>query len=241
MAVIKNSQSNRLLKEAVVLDLGDLDRQAQRIIHAANAEAAEIIAEARAEAQRLTANASDAGHAQGFEKGISEGREAGVREGREQALADYRQRLEHLSAAWAAALKQWERDRADLLHDSHEDVIRFIVDVARKVVYRAVCADSSIVKEQLAAALDLVGRATAAEIVVHPADKELVEATLPEIAPILAEARHVRISADESMSPGGCVVRTAGGRIDARIETQIDRVAAALLGVEEKSVPMEEQ
>ena len=58
MPVLKQSGSRLAIKEAVVLDLGDLGRQAAQLRLAAEAKAAKIIGEAEKEAGQLVATAS---------------------------------------------------------------------------------------------------------------------------------------------------------------------------------------
>jgi len=228
MAVIKSAQSSRLLKEAVVLDMGDLGRQAQRILNEARREAEEIIQDAKAQADRLVAGADARGYAEGVARGHGEGLEAGRKEGRELALAEWREQFEDLSKAWTEALASWELQRDDMLHDAREGVIRFALALAGKVVRRMVQTDPAIVRDQLSEALALVARPTSLEITLHPDDRAAAENELPQLAAKIASCRHTSIREDPSMSRGGCIISTAGGRVDASIETQLDRIAEAL-------------
>jgi hypothetical protein len=79
MALIKHSNSRDIARDAVVLDLGDLQRQAALITRAAHDQAAAVLAEARAERERIVAGAAEAGRAAGFEEGWSRGGAQGWR------------------------------------------------------------------------------------------------------------------------------------------------------------------
>ena len=229
MAVIKNVHADRLAKQAVVLDLGDLGRQADRIVGDARTEAERITAAARAEAQKLIDSAADRGYQQGHERGLQEGREAGEREGRARAVQKFEPQLEQLINAWTAALERWETDRGEMLLAAREDVVRFAVAVAQKVVMRVVKADSTVIEDQLAEALALLSRPTTIVVSVHPNDRTIVEAVLPRLLSRLQQCEQASVRDDETLTPGGCVVATAGGRIDAAIETQLDRIARTLV------------
>ncbi len=229
MAVIKNVHADRLAKQAVVLDLGDLGRQADRILGDARKGAERITAAARAEAQKLIDSAADRGYQQGHERGLQEGREAGEREGRARAVQKFEPQLEQLINAWTAALERWETDRGEMLLAAREDVVRFAVAAARKVVMRVVKADSTVIEDQLAEALALVSRPTTIVVSVHPNDRSIVEAVLPRLVSRFQQCEQARVRDDETLTPGGCVVATAGGRIDAAIETQLDRIARTLV------------
>ncbi len=229
MALIKNVHADRLAKQAVVLDLGDLGRQADRILGDARRAAERVTAAGRAEAQKLIDSAADRGYQQGHERGLQEGREAGEREGRARAVQKFEPQLEQLINAWTAALERWETDRGEMLLAAREDVVRFAVAVAQKVVMRVVKADSTVIEDQLAEALALLSRPTTIVVSVHPHDRPIVEAVLPRLVSRFQQCEQASVRDDETLTPGGCVVATAGGRIDAAIETQLDRIARTLV------------
>ncbi|MCZ6543679.1 MAG: hypothetical protein O6768_08445, partial [Planctomycetota bacterium] len=77
MALIKNTEAAGFVRQGVVLDLGDLNRQAERVLEQARAEAQRIVEHSQAEAQELVAQAAQRGHAEGKEQGLTEGREQG--------------------------------------------------------------------------------------------------------------------------------------------------------------------
>jgi flagellar assembly protein FliH len=229
MALIKHTASDRLMASAIVLDLGDLDRQGQAIIARARAQAKQILDDARREAQRLIDGAAEIGRSSGVEQGLVEGRERGRAEGRADLLAELRPRLGELLGAWAAALEQWERERAEMLLAAREDVLAFALTATRKITTRMVHTDPSVVQDQLAEALSMLASPSALTIVINPADRPLVEEVLPELVAQIQSCAHVSLRDEAAVSRGGCIVGTAGGEIDASIETQLDRIAEALI------------
>jgi flagellar assembly protein FliH len=229
MALIKNAKSDRLVKEAVVLDMGDLARQAERMLAGARSEAAAILASARAEAQQLVDGADARGHSAGFERGMEEGQRSGEAQGREHAKQLWEQKFQEIASTWVGAVNQWESQRAAMLHEAREDVIRFAYAVAHRVVLRLVQSDPTIVQDQLAEALKLASRPAALEILINPDDRALAEESLPGLMSALGACEHSSIKDDPSITRGGCIIATAGGRVDARIDTQLDRIAAALV------------
>jgi len=229
MALIKHAKSDRIAKEAIVLDMGDLGRQAERLLSSARAEAARLLQDARAESQRLIDSADQRGYAEGLERGTSEGRDIGQREGREAAQVELGQQLGELTRQWTTALRTWETDRREMFQGAREDVIRFAFAIAKKVVQRVVATDPAAVLDQVAAALAMVSHATSVEIAINPEDHPLVEGVLPELAAAVSGCEHASLRDDSSVSRCGCIVRTGNGRIDASIETQLDRIAEALV------------
>lgn len=229
MAIIKNIMADRLLKEAVVLDLGDLKRQADDIMAKAIGEAETLLQDARQEAQRLVGEAEGKGHAEGYERGLMEGREAGREQARTESLDSFQDQYATLQENWNGALLRWENDRQAMLLEAKDDVLTFAFTLARKIVHRVVQQDASVVADQVRESLELLSRPSAVRILVHPEDVATIDDILPQLKETLSTCRHVELKSDDTVSRGGCIVRTEGGRIDATIEMQLQRMAETLL------------
>ncbi|HWB19052.1 MAG TPA: FliH/SctL family protein [Phycisphaerales bacterium] len=229
MALIKGATTDRLVKDAMVLDLADLGLQAERMMVQAKQTANELVAKAQAEANRLVSSADGRGYAEGFQRGEAAGRIAGEQAAREEVKKAFSERLEELSEKWLAALERWEGERRDMYLEAKEDVARFAVEVARKVVRRKVESDSMIVQDQVAGALSALNRPTALTIRVNPDERKVIEEVMPKLKAGLETCEHIRLVDDERVGKGGCIVQTTGGAVDARIETQMDRIAEAIV------------
>jgi len=229
MTVIKHDQTADVLPRAMVLDLSDLAGQARQMTERARAEAQRIRDQAERDAEQRRADATEQGYNEGFAKGKQEGIEAGRTEARDEVLDTFKPQLEQLIDSWSQALQQWEQSRSDMLLQAREDVLTFAFELAAKVVGRTIEHDPSVVQEQVAEALALLNQPTAVTIVAHPDDHELIQEVLSPLLEQLTCCQHADLRADESMTRGGCIVRTAGGSVDATIETQLSRIAEALL------------
>lgn len=217
------------MKHALVLDLGDLRHQADRILDEARAEADRVIAEAREKAQALVDGADERGYQHGLERGVAEGSAKGEEEGRQTTIDEYCEELRALTDSWTDALKRWEDDRSALLLAAREDVLAFALAVGRKVIGRVIELDDTVVQDQLRESLSRLSRPSAVTVVIHPDDRSRVEDVLPSLLSELTRCDHAGIAEDASITPGGCVIRTADGLIDATIEKQIDRIVQTLL------------
>jgi flagellar biosynthesis/type III secretory pathway protein FliH len=103
--------------------------------------------------------------------------------------------------------------------------------MAERIVGRAVALDPSILGEIAGQAL-AASRARGGSVVlrVHPDDLAAVEQTRPNWSQRVAAAADVSLVADESVGRNGCVVETPVGRLDARLQTQLDALERALRG-----------
>jgi flagellar assembly protein FliH len=230
MALIRQSNAATMARDAVVLDLGDLRRQGEIIKLRAREEAERIVADARAERERLLKTAAEEGRAAGVARGIEEGRKKGEDSGKSAAMAEFKLRLEALEKGWSGALAGFEAMREQLMVDARHEVVRLAVRIGELVTKRAVAANPDAAADQVAALLTTLMRPTRAVVSVHPDDRAAVEQALPALAARIAAAQHVELIADDSLSRGSCLLRAAGGgEIDGTIGTQLERIAAALL------------
>lgn len=242
MALIKHSNAAQIAREAIVLDLGDLTRQGQMLIESARARADQILAEARAERDRIVAGAAEKGRADGLAKGLEEGRAKGREEGRAAAITEHRAELDRLQAAWTTALDEFAAQRQMLLNHAQADVLKLAALIAGRVVKRTIELDGRVIEDQLRAVLAAVTRSTELLLRVHPADIEVARNALPALVAAFEPVRGAELVADAALTRGSCIAlsRTAsgdhagagsggGGEIDASIETQLSRIIEAIL------------
>jgi flagellar assembly protein FliH len=229
MPVLKQHHTTPAMREAIVLDLGDIGAQAARIRAAAETQASKIIAEAQAKseslADQLHQEAEKQGYSDGLEKGLAEGRE----QGRAEALAESSEQLRQLSAAWSQVATEWEQQRIDMEREARQAVLEFALAAAEKIVHRVIEVDESVVVDQAAQALSLVLSAHDASVRIHPVDRPMLEDAMPELIKELASLEHIELVDDETITPGGCIVAFGQGRIDATVERQLQRLVDLIL------------
>jgi flagellar assembly protein FliH len=235
MALVKQIDAAEMAKRAVVLDLGDLARQGQRILEQARIEAAKIVEDGRKERARLIENADKVGYQQGFNRGLDEGRKTGFADGAAQAVKQRAVEIEKIELGWAQALSEFIADRQRLMEEAQLDVTRLAVMLAEKVTKRVIDADPTIIERQMAEVLGHVLRSTRLVVVCNPDDEEILEGAMPRLLAVLQNQIDVTMATDESIVRGGCQVRLAetasgpGGRIDATIDGQMARLTRELL------------
>jgi flagellar biosynthesis/type III secretory pathway protein FliH len=101
--------------------------------------------------------------------------------------------------------------------------------MAEKIVGRAVELDPSVMGDIAAQALSACrSRGGSVLLRVHPDDVAAVESARPMLLGRIAEAADVRVVVDASVGRLGCVVETPAGRLDARLQTQLDALERAL-------------
>lgn len=230
MAVIKRADADRIARSAMILDLGDLHRHGEELKSSAKRSAETMLAQAKAERERLIGTAEADGRKAGFDAGFKEGRDAGFAEGQAKAIEQATELIRELTAAWTAGLERFTAERESMLDVSRDQIVRLAALMAERVTKRVVEIDDRVVAGQVAEALSMVTSPGRLRVVVHPADRELAEMVLPDLLKTIDSNPHAELEIDEAVGPGGCIVRTdAGGEIDATIKTQLSRLIAEVL------------
>jgi flagellar biosynthesis/type III secretory pathway protein FliH len=107
--------------------------------------------------------------------------------------------------------------------------------MAEKIVGRAIDLSPELMNQIVAQTL-ASSRARSGKIVlrVHPLDLESIAAGRPQWATAVAVGIDVRLLPDTSVGHGGCVVDTPSGRVDARLQTQLEVLELALRAAAER-------
>ena len=213
----------------VSFEMADIEREAQSLLAGAKRRAEAMVERARADAEAARREAHEQGLAAGRKAGHAEGHAAGLAEGREAAHAEHSERLSKLIGQLDATLIGFDEARVDLARRAVDEVPRLAVAVAERVTKRVGRFDPAVCKENAAAALRLVARSHDVELAVHPDDAAAIRDLLPDFGRRWPTLKHVALVEEDDLAPGGCRVRTAGGLVDADLQTQLDRIAIDLV------------
>lgn len=194
--------------------------EAISIISAAREKAAAVVAAAGEDAAKLRREAYD----EGYEKGFAEGQVRGEAAGLEQARGAIAGAAEQASQIMALARRQADEAFAG----AERQVVELALAVASKVLAREVAENPTVILPIVKAALEKVQDQEQITIRVNPECYELVLAARSELQAGLARAASVAVLADAALKGGDCIVETPYGTVDARIDTQLELVKAAL-------------
>jgi len=169
--------------------------------------------EARAEA--AAAEARERGHGEGVELGKAEA----LREAGEQGAAAAR--------AIAAVARRAERE----IEGMHDQIVAVAFEAVCKVL-GAHAIERDVVAAMVREAVARVKHDEAVLVRLHPQDCALLRGKVGDLrGDPEGEEQHFKVElvADDKIALGGCMVETDGGLLDARLETQMERLRAALL------------
>ena len=230
--VIKAGEAGPILRHLKTVDLADHLAEAREVVAQARREAARIVDAAKQRAHETLEQARSAGaergYREGYEKGQVEGREAA----RAEALEAFRQREEQVITTLQAATAQLEQVKIDLRVNAEREVLEFATEVARRLTFAVGRSSSEAVQENFRRALELVAERTNLVVKVHPDDVEALQEFAPQVLTDTRAREGLSLVADDTVSPGGCVVEGGITAVDATLDTQLDTLVTLLLGKE---------
>ncbi|MDO8585662.1 MAG: FliH/SctL family protein [Armatimonadota bacterium] len=181
-----------------------------------------ILIQAREEASRLVAEAGE--QADGI-------RAAAYEEGRrfaETDLAQIRlemaQRLDELEAEAAAQVAQFWRD-------VEPELLQLAVEIAQRIVRREIEKNSDFMLDAIKAGLHQLSDRRQLKIRVNAAQSGFLREHKDDLLSGFDGISSVEIIEDRRISEGGWVVESANGRVDGKIESQLQEVERTLVEV----------
>jgi flagellar biosynthesis/type III secretory pathway protein FliH len=109
-------------------------------------------------------------------------------------------------------------------------VVTLACEVARTVLGREAATGEDVLRDVTRRALGQVRRARLVALRVHPDAVEATRRAVGQWFPEGMAVEEVVVIGDEAVSPGGVVVESELGRVDARLERQLEEIARILEG-----------
>jgi flagellar biosynthesis/type III secretory pathway protein FliH len=185
---------------------------------------ADLLARAAREAEAMREQARQQGHQEGYAEGLQQG-------------------VEHArsaAAAIAAAAAGIDEVREQESHALERDAAELALALAEKILAGTLDVQRERVLDVVHGALRHVADRRTITIVVNPDDMEIVMACVGELRAKAGGIENCEVQADRRVAPGGAIVGTSEGEVDACVLTQLQRareVIAAELGTASVAPP----
>ena len=144
---------------------------------------------------------------QAYRSGFEDGRDMGLREGTkegQEAVTAFSSVAERLQAEWKALEKQLERA-----------LLTLSTSMARKIVGEELRLNEAVLARTIKQAVAHLVDPKAFVLKLHPEDVEKIRRLRPEWSDT------IHLESDPRIGPGGCMIETGAGGVDARLERQL--------------------
>ncbi len=184
----------------------DAEREAERIIEEAKQKAEAIVREAEAKASEIKEKAREEAYNEGFEEGFKKGEE------------EVKRLIDRLHVIINAAIDK----RKEIIENAEAQLVDLVLLIARKVVKIISEEEKNVVIENIKEALKKVKGDAEVTIRVNINDLDITSKQKKMFIEMVEGLKNVRVEEDSRVDPGGCIIETSFGDIDARIQTQLN-------------------
>jgi Flagellar biosynthesis/type III secretory pathway protein len=221
----------------------DAQSFAEERIREAGEQCEQMIAdtEARIDAWWLEKRLEDESFSQASRE---EGYKQGYAEGREQAEQSLQQQWESRLEEANAILKAAYEMREQIIQEAEPFLVELSVSISEKVIGRQLSEAPDMALELIRKALSRRREQGVIALCVSPGQLAFVQAAREELNLVIDSQAELQIIPDATVKDFGCVIRSAYGSIDARIDTQLSEIKRELVQIanqshEERSMPDE--
>lgn len=166
----------------------------------------------------LLAEAQARAEAAGYADGFTQGRAAGEAIFNEQ-VGRLRKLVDGAVHDLQAALRQLE-----------PQLVELTLAIAERVIERELTTQRDLVVDVVRASLSAAGSLPIVRVRVHPDDHAFVSVAWPSLSSFTAESQ-IELVPDPQIQPGGCIVDTTSGLIDAQPTTRLAEIREQLLAI----------
>ncbi|MFQ5559133.1 MAG: FliH/SctL family protein [Nitrospinota bacterium] len=156
-----------------------------------------------------------------YKRGLEVGRESG----RSEILAEFGPVFQSFKDGLQTLVTAKER----LFKESENEIVKFILLIAKKVIRREVEVEQDVVNHVTKWALMQLIDKDEVIIKINPDDMEIAARYQEDLKKDVEGLKGVVLESDSSISRGGCIIETNFGSVDARIEPQLHEIEKALV------------
>ena len=166
----------------------------------------------------------DAAYAAGFEKGKTEGFESGSADALNQYQAD--------SAALLNAVNLLSKEETNLIKHSQTGLVTLASKIARRLLSCELTLNPNVIHHIVSEALTKITDKSTVSIRVHPDDLPALQTHQSTLKQLVPDIQTLHLDSDPTIEPGGCMIETSLGYIDATVPTKLASIELAIQTVD---------
>jgi flagellar assembly protein FliH len=222
-------EADVIIKEAEAAAFAEVKRktgEAQSLKRQAEDDAARIIEEAQIKAQQIEEDSLAA-----FENERKEAEERGRIAGQESGFLQGRDEVDRLVERTQTILERAQEKRVEILAETEQQIVDLVLLISRKVIKVISENQRNVVVSNVVQALRKVKGRGNVFIRVNMLDVKLTTEHKKEFIEMVEGVKSLQIVEDTTVDPGGCVIETDFGDIDARISSPLAELEQKILEI----------
>ncbi|MBU0572983.1 MAG: hypothetical protein KKH83_00720 [Candidatus Margulisbacteria bacterium] len=137
-------------------------------------------------------------------------------------------------------LNESVKERKKIIKDAESEILRLAIRAAEQIIRSEVSLHRDVCLNIVSEAINRVSDREQVMVKVNREDAEYIKRYKDRLAGILDGVKSFSILEDSTIEPGGCVVETNLGYVDARISTKLRTLEESLQRMVSEETPAEE-
>lgn len=155
-----------------------------------------------------------------YKNGYSDGFQMGTAKGQEEAA--------RISGEFNQLITDVRNQRGEIFRQAELEIVELALAIARKIISVHAELMPDIVIDSARKAVKLLLDRTSLVVKVAPEQEMFVRENLDRLYEMDDRIQKIDIETDRRVGPGGCMLDTESGNVDARIETELQNIEDAL-------------
>jgi flagellar assembly protein FliH len=162
------------------------------------------------------------------EEAYREAYQLGLDQGRESAFAEFREELSQRVDYFTQLLRTIENLKVELVQNNEAHLLKLVYAIASRIAMTEIASNPEVIINVLEQAIE--GTQSEERIVarVNKADYEFIVSSMEKLSKDMEFLRRLKLEESDDIRPGGCIVETNFGSVDATVEQRVQKVWEAL-------------
>lgn len=226
--IVKSIAASELVG-AARYDFAELQQRCDRYIESVREQSRGMLADAQEEARSIREQARQQAEQTGFARGLSCGQQELEQRVEQRAQERFAERLQQILPALETAAAELVRQREHWLCDWEGIGVRLSLAIAERILHRQLTAHPEAVQEMFRETLQLAVGWPEVIVRMSPLDVQQLGDEADAIVARMTACAEARVVADPQVTRGGCLIESRHGTVDARLESQLGRIAEELV------------
>ncbi|WP_413300348.1 flagellar assembly protein FliH [Bacillus sp. 1P10SD] len=230
-----NSSQNQEMDEAITHSnahqiIQEAESQAKLIIERAEGKARSLekateerISQWWEENQRQLEELSREAEHKGYHDGYAQGKQEAI----EEVSSEYQGKIEQIQTLLEQAYEQ----KASIISEAEPFLLELSTVIATHIIKKELESNPEQFVELIKEHILRFKEKEFITVCVHPDDFDFIQAQRSHLIAVVNGETEIKIIPDHSVTSKGCIIRTAYGSVDARIDTQIEEIKKVILEV----------
>jgi len=220
-------------------DASDVQHKRLEIEENAESKVRELMAEAEQNIQSLEAEAEERINRwwednqakletmklEAQQQGYQEGFQNGEQEAKSQIQQEYQERLLQIQSLLEQAYEQ----KKAIIAEAEPFLLELSTAIASQIIKQELSEHPDKFVELIKQHILRFKEKEFITVCVHPDDFEFIQSQRTHLVAVVNGETEIKIIPDHSVTPKGCIIRTAYGSVDARIDTQLEEIKKVIL------------